>query len=404
MSTSLKNWDSVVDSLSGHSGIFNALMDATSVITSEQLSFIAAVGFDKKWQQFKLMINPQMWNDLRTDNDRKFVLMHEMVHVLFSHLKFFQKKYGYDRDLLNIATDICVNHAVVRVFGMSRNSISEWQKFCWVDTIKFKDGMVPSPDHDFKWYYDNIDSRSSKNSGGTTVDDHSGFGNELSPEDAKEFEETLKRALSKVSDENMEKLKAIAKASPDGVFDSVIENRKTELANAQWNKITMRMDYATAKPKETWRIPHKMGRFNGFELPGTEEPEARILKTAFLFLDVSGSCAHLVNDFIRISKTFPRKKFKILKHTFSTEVARVIDEKFQVGGGTSFTCIADYISKLPKYPDAIFVITDGDADNFSTKYPERWQFFLDGSKNTSNIPPQSQIWDLRTLEAISKKA
>jgi len=163
----LNDFDKVVASLEEHSGVFNALMGASSVQVNPNLPFIAAVGFNKNWKQFTLCINPILWNEQSFTN-KKFVLMHEMVHILFSHLKYFQKKYGYRRDKLNIATDICVNHAIVRGLGLPRPTINDWQRFCWVDTVPMKDGIIPSPDEDFKYYYDRIEDSTKQ----STVDDH----------------------------------------------------------------------------------------------------------------------------------------------------------------------------------------------------------------------------------------
>ncbi len=394
----LNDFDKVVASLEEHSGVFNALMGASSVQVNPNLPFIAAVGFNKNWKQFTLCINPILWNEQSFTN-KKFVLMHEMVHILFSHLKYFQKKYGYRRDKLNIATDICVNHAIVRGLGLPRPTINDWQRFCWVDTVPMKDGIIPSPDEDFKYYYDRIEDSTKQ----STVDDHGEFG-QIDEETLKDIQNVVEKAVKKCSDQDIERLNKITKtASPEGGFDSVIENRKTEKADARWNKITQRMDFAVAKEQETWRvlntrISHSV---TGFDLPGIEEPSKRIKKNAFLFLDVSGSCVHLVDDFVRISTTFPKKKFRIIKHVFSTKVEKVVNEKYSVGGGTSFKIIEDYLLKLPVYPDAVFVITDGEGDTVNPKFPERWQFFLDGSKCTTCIPPKSKVWDLRTLEPIS---
>lgn len=397
----LSDFNQVVSSLEEHSGVFNALMGSSNIQTNPNLPFIAAVGFNKNWKQFTLMINPVLWNRLSFVN-KKFVLMHEMVHILFSHLKYFQKRYGYDRQKLNLATDICVNHAIVRGLGLPRPSIDDWQKFCWVDTVPMKGGVIPSPDETFQYYYDLIDDSNGQNQ--STVDDHEGF-DQIDEATAKEIKNVVEKALEKCSEQELKQLDQMAKkASPEGGFNQVIENRKAEAHDACWNKVTQRMDFAVAKERETWRLlnPRIGSNVTGFDLPGIEEPEKRIKKNAFLFLDVSGSCIHLVDDFVRISKTFPRKKFRITKHVFSTTVEKVVDDKYRVGGGTSFKIIEDYLSKLRVYPDAVFVITDGEGDSVNPKFPERWQFFLDGSKCTSLIPPKSQIWDLRTLEKIKR--
>ena len=55
--------------------------------------------------------------------------------------------------------------------------------------------------------------------------------------------------------------------------------------------------------------------------------------------------------------------------------------------------------KIKKYPDAIFVITDGDGNHISPEYPDRWYWFLGGSYTTTRyIPPLSKTFMLKDYE------
>ena len=46
------------------------------------------------------------------------------------------------------------------------------------------------------------------------------------------------------------------------------------------------------------------------------------------------------------------------------------------GGGTSFQVIEDYIAALTPYPDAVVVMTDGEAERPSVRHPQRWLWLL----------------------------
>lgn len=112
------------------------------------------------------------------------------------------------------------------------------------------------------------------------------------------------------------------------------------------------------------------------------------------YQDFSGSCFHLKDRFFRAAMSLPKERFNVILKCFDTECHFVDpnDPNLRGGGGTSFQILETDIQtmlkdgKLARYPDAVFVITDGYADKVEPQFPEKWYFFL--SENCTYYVPQ----------------
>ena len=103
----------------------------------------------------------------------------------------------------------------------------------------------------------------------------------------------------------------------------------------------------------------------------------------FFFLDTSGSCIGLKNRFFSAAKSLDKNKFNIRLFCFDTKVVETTLESNKVygGSGTYFSILPKYINEVTKnkkYPEAIFVISDGYGDNLNLeeKFKKRWYWFL----------------------------
>ena len=102
-----------------------------------------------------------------------------------------------------------------------------------------------------------------------------------------------------------------------------------------------------------------------------------------VYLDVSGSCYNLRNDFFCASLTIPQDRIKMRTFCFDTHITEVNlkDRKLISGGGTSFSVIERHIQKElkpgRKHP-VIFVFTDGYGDSVHITEPKKWHWFIDG--------------------------
>lgn len=121
----------------------------------------------------------------------------------------------------------------------------------------------------------------------------------------------------------------------------------------------------------------------------------------WFFQDTSGSCAGLKDRFFNAARSLPTDRFDIRMFCFDEEVFETTLESGKLYGfrGTTFTCIEEYILKHTnlKYPDAVFVITDGAGNVVQPKKPENWYWFL-SADYTKCIPKESHIYDLSNFE------
>ena len=121
----------------------------------------------------------------------------------------------------------------------------------------------------------------------------------------------------------------------------------------------------------------------------------------WFFMDTSGSCVGMKDKFFESALSFPKDKFDLRCFCFDTQVydINLDDGKLYGFGGTSFNIIEDRIQQVIKkenlrYPDAVFVFTDGYGNAVHPQKPERWHWFLDGYQTKSCIPKQSSIYQL----------
>jgi hypothetical protein len=110
---------------------------------------------------------------------------------------------------------------------------------------------------------------------------------------------------------------------------------------------------------------------------------------AWIFLDVSGSCIHLKDQFFMAYETISEKRFNKRMFIFGDKVAEIdknvrkIDHAgLSVGWGTNFYAIRDFVNleieKTNIKPDIIMIITDGDAwhpENYVLA--DKWHWFCE---------------------------
>jgi len=99
----------------------------------------------------------------------------------------------------------------------------------------------------------------------------------------------------------------------------------------------------------------------------------------FVAIDASGSINRdQLSLFVDVVRNSP-KRFKINAVTFDTQCypLDIMKQDPVGGGGTCFAAIEEYIQKeLPRYPKAVFVLTDGHGTSVTPQHPERWAWVL----------------------------
>lgn len=182
---------------------------------------------------------------------------------------------------------------------------------------------------------------------------------------------------------------------------SASSTRKIEAQTAavRWEKILFKK-VERNKFEDKWN--RRSRKLSGFP-PDLLLPvnQAKEVEDIFVAIDVSGSIDFRALDlFISVVKNTP-KHFKINAITFNTmcKPFDIKSSKVRSGGGTSFHIIEEYIQQnLPKYPKAVFVLTDGCGSPVEPQYPSRWTWMLYGSCSTAYCKGMSHY----NLESLLK--
>lgn len=359
----------------------------------------AAVAFDRVGEFVDFIFNEKFWEGLDNYN-RAFIISHESLHVILGH---GVRGKGLYPEIANIAMDVVINETLVRKFGFERDKINNWKEYCWLDTAFLDKEAKPRTDilpfQNFEYYYNKLMENvtiiqvSMSQGGLKTVDDHSGLGEIVSKQ-----KEVFEKVAEACSDKEKLNTPEFTKQEQDKKSEEVYkkaglhpgENAKTIKANycpkKKWETVIKTWVIANSdKDDELWNKRHR--RMSGLSkkliLPVDNEDDIKKEKIRlWFFQDTSGSCVDLAERFFKAARTIPKSHFDISMFCFDTKVYKTDLEsgKLYGFGGTSFTCISEFINKAEgqsiKMPHAIFVITDGYGDNVSPKYPNRWHWFL----------------------------
>ena len=366
-------------------GVFYEIWSVSSFYESKKIP-TAAVGWNKKTQQTLFLVNPDFWNKL-DEYTKLFIISHEMLHLVLRHPKrTIEQKL--DRMKANIAQDICVNETLVRDFGFYREKLCNNldKEMVWYDTVKFDVDPIDK-DREFEYYYNHLVFENQK-----SIDSHEFW------EDLPEGE--LEKVLEKMSPEDLEDLKEKIKKAGTDHLDKIINVQKTIKFNNRWKTLFKHWSMYVEDDQDNWRRPNRRINSKDIIIPSDYEEETKLEKgQVWLFLDVSGSCVHLAQEFYNVANSIPTKHFEVKMFCFDTEVTGVSKDRLRGGGGTSFACIENFIRGHKQYPAAVFVITDGQGDQVHPKHPKRWYWFL-SEECLDYIPPKSNKFKLQDLSKI----
>lgn len=412
----------------------------------------ACIRWDTDFHVACFEFNPDFWKSLDHYN-RLWVIVHEMLHAILNH--GIRMKDSKRKELVNTALDVVVNHMTVDRFAFDRSRIQNADNYCWVDTVfKDKTDKKIRENQHVEYYLRNLieiypeikipfnsgengeqssgDGESGENSesipGTQTVDEHGKMA------DSDDFKEVFEEINSSMTNEEKKSIKDIIEKhyetdgdnnskqngsgrgiSGTGVWTfmnvkNVQKKRKWETVIYDWCRKRVRPDI---KGIERWgRVHRRLTAFKSkkLRLPCEMDVDTFVGKeyklNLLFFLDVSGTCSHLAKRFFKAALSLPEDRFETELFAFNTAVQSV-DKKTQrmsVGGGTSFHIIEAAIQKWKKeknndrYPDAVFIITDGKGNSINPEKPERIYWFLTESNSKSFIPSKSHTFELKDFE------
>lgn len=390
----------------------------------------AAVWFNKDTGEFlRFDINPTFWAE-KTVYQKCFVASHECVHIMLNHPK--RMKDFANRKIANYAADLVDNHLLVERFGMRRELIDPENVYCWVDKFFKPEEMIPT-NGTLEYYYELLDAKDKNgdlpidgSEGGSgdgdtveTVDGHGSF----EDADAGDIIDQLNKALSSEQKNDIKDMlekhgdptsggKEAGKGGGPGQWTFMdvpkIKKRKFETVIKQWS-----LKAAGFKEKyvEQWIIPNKRHLFLGKDLmlPHAIENDVMSFKKdrilVYFYLDTSGSCHHLAKRFFTAARSLPEDKFDVRLFCFHDYVQETTldSQQAHLGGGTNFAIIESSIQNIMKtegrkYPEAVFIITDGYGTNVGPQWPEKWHWFITEDGSQDYIPAVSKIYSLKDYE------
>jgi len=189
----------------------------------------------------------------------------------------------------------------------------------------------------------------------------------------------------------------------------VNRNRHLFADNEQWARIQRRM---SGMDQLAGVGSNQAASESGMFLPSEyEDPDASEKKKieVWLFLDTSGSCVQFAKRFWEFAESIPKDYFEIRPYCFDYGTYKVNfkDKKLFGFGGTAFQPIEDIIcqetvNKGLRYPEIVFVVTDGAGSVVSPRHPERWIWFLTEGNYKEYIPKTSQTFNVNDFEVDEK--
>lgn len=449
-------------------GIFYKFWQMGSPLFTKDLP-TAAIQFERNGNgsPLRFLFNPNFWLSM-DDYSRKFVVCHEMLHVVFNHGA--RMKDCLSPGACNIAMDIVVNHALCEKFDFKREMTCLDDDGVWVEKVFPKE--IVETDRSFEYYYAKLPKMSlkdllkqiAKNGGGKIVpcDDHSGLTQEELQEVMKELsdilseeeKENLKDIIEKSyqpsekpkslqdvdgeknpgtetgeSDSIKSKLNSQAGTSAGGFWKNITTNKvkkkkKWESVIKRWVGKKMMEDekevdqWVKQKPRYA-SILEKSDIFLPTEMDVNDDWKDREKIDVWMFLDTSGSCAELAPRFLTAAMSIPQGKmdrFNVRLFCFDTKVYPIdidlrkkdvtkkeFEAKLRGFGGTAFDILEIYIQgkikeEKIKYPDGVFVVTDGYGNNVNPYTPEKWHWFVTEGGIFTCFPKTCNSYNLKDFE------
>jgi predicted metal-dependent peptidase len=423
--------------------LFAAIMNYGKFSFSLQVP-TAAVSFSlKDGKYLNFVFNPFLWESL-DDNERTFVICHEMLHIAFRHgirSQSLKDEPDYNAIVCNIAMDLCINHILCDYFGFDRRDFVNpfMSNICFIDNFE-KQGIILEKNCSFEVYYrelmkpENMEKlpKDYMFDGHDMVDVSDKNGTPLSKEEQDQIRNYIENKLGKDGEgmlkdmlkskmnpnaKNHEKseMKEAGKAAFGEKYSIILNGkkykRKWESIIRKWDKkmrqyIESEVDrFDRTKPRFADVLSKMKNAYLPTEVKVYDEKFKKNRIQVFFYLDSSGSCIHLKDRFFNAARTLDPKRFDVRLFSFDHAVyaCKITDAEVQGGGGTAFSIIEDSIQSVIKkenmeYPKKVFVITDGYGDDVRPEKPERWDIFLteDGSKN--NFPDTVVIHELKNFE------
>lgn len=403
-----REFDRVVLHLLRFHSVFHTLWRVGRPVFDDSVP-TAAIKFDREGNALLFVFNEEFWNSL-DDYTRAFIICHECLHIILNHSA---RAKGMDPEIANIAMDVAVNHSLVNNFGFNRESVTDANNYCWVDTVF--DRPVPES-MSFEQYYMMLVNNEPPSV--TLVDQH--FDDEgESHAGGKDFEDLICGELSdRLQQRELDTLRSKVR---DGAFpggagspgDPLIPGTSSHTFTSSsvtrhfWDKMLEKINDAVQyelRPQFVFKQRRLSLLSPDFAMPHEHEVE-KLLHTKlplYLYLDCSGSCYHEKNRFFDLAMTIDQKTYAIelfSRTTIVEKMQRLDNGKYistATDGSDDFSAIERHIQECLKngtvkqHPIVIH-LTDGfDCSRYVVQpsRPDLW-FWLITDRGTTRAIPRS---------------
>lgn len=373
----------ILNSLQKYGNMFHIFFNLGKPVWSNVIETLA-ISFSNN--QFSLLINEGFWNSLTIDQ-KTFYIAHECLHIMLSHIPRYllMVENGMSKNIMtvaNISMDITINESLIKYYNFVRTQIDRENQLCWVDTI-FKNNPVDA-NHNFEYYFHMLQQYCDAQDLPKLADSHALWEDHDISTMVDEImdgmtcdELELLDSISKKGSNNSEASERIQekilnkkikkKKKWETIIHKWVKNKigKEESDVYQWTKTNRRfttLDRSLILPTNDIHLKDKIGKID----------------VAF-YIDTSPSCKSYSQRFFDAAKSVPLSKFNVRFFGFSNYVEEIqlTDSRIPIGYGTRFDIIESSILKeYPKYPSAVFIVTDGYGNKVAPQIPERWFWFL----------------------------
>lgn len=340
----------------------------------------AAVALDKAGKRILYYWEQSFWDKL-DDYERAFVISHESLHVCLNQLQ--RGKDLKHKKPFNLSADCVVNSILEDDFGFDRDKISFWDTLATFDTV-FKDPKWTNLDKDYEFeYYYELLIEDAPEIEVYSIDNHNVSDDDFSSIIDADLGDTIsseERRHAKAGKGEGKKIVPLIKTSSKECrgWMKIIKKWKKDFIDDD--------DYQWIKPnRRLQELPDDLF------LPSMNECETISKKNhIWIFWDISYSCLTMIEPFRQAILSIPKKHISYRCFSFDTKVEPINPHQYEIkaGGGTCFQCIEDELCAAKRYPDFVWVLSDGEAAPINPKYPERWHFFISGPHQTTRFLPQ----------------
>lgn len=387
----------------------------------KQVGFIptAAVAIEKgkNMDDFTFLFNAKFAETLDTE-EFAFVLAHETMHIVLNHLKLAQKDRFKDKKRFNVAADCVLNDYLVGMGFTPMKGLYYGKEVVGYNAAHSTVGEVYD-DIPEDWVKNNMgkcdgNHTNDPSKAGGICDGSCGHYREIDSHDwMHDADADEQEAAEGASENNPHMPQDLDRTKKDDEFKSSLPPgsgvgskeafSEVEGVGLKWGKLLEKVNpfvfKGGPKPRATWAKPaRKVAAMPETRLPVTLPGKTGIgtKKPAIVMaLDTSSSIGYeQSNQFVNMARSVPQQHIKLFPCTFTTQYQPLdLDEPEWSSGGTAFDCIQGFIDDhvLPnnhrRYPTAVIVVTDGEAD-FDSRMPtgqdaKSWWWLMTGSRTTT---------------------